>query len=518
MKRSLLFSAVAALVVAGVSAPAQAASAEGTIRSAGTAEVVKDSYVVVLKDNAALKKKGVAKAASSLTAGYGGAVKRTYRYALSGFEISVGEKAAKRLAADPAVAYVQRNGVYHASATQSPATWGIDRIDQRSLPLSNSYTYATTASNVTAYIIDTGIRITHGEFGGRASSGYTAVNDGNGTNDCNGHGTHVAGTVGGATYGVAKGVQLKAVRVLDCSGSGTTAGVAAGIDWVTGNAVKPAVANMSLGGGADATLDAAVNRSISAGITYAVAAGNESTNACNSSPARVPAAITVGATTSTDARASYSNYGTCLDIFAPGSNITSSWNTSDTATNTISGTSMATPHVVGAAALVLAANPGYSPQQVRDTLVANATSGVVTNPGSGSPNLLLYTGSGGTTPPPPSGCSATNGSDVAIPDAGAAVFSDVTISGCGHSPALASSSVAVNIVHTYRGDLVVDLVAPDGSTYRLKSSSGSDSADNVNTTYSANLSSEAPNGTWRLRVQDVYSQDTGYINSWSLTV
>jgi subtilisin family serine protease len=445
-------------------------------------------------------------------------VRHTYSHALSGFEIAVGEKAAKRLAADPAVAYVQRNGVYHATATQSPATWGIDRIDQRALPLSNSYTYATTASNVTAYIIDTGIRITHSEFGGRASSGYTAISDGNGTNDCNGHGTHVSGTVGGNTYGVAKAVKLKAVRVLDCSGSGTTAGVAAGIDWVTANAVKPAVANMSLGGGADATLDAAVTRSISSGVTYGIAAGNDGADACNYSPARVPTAITVGATTSTDARASYSNYGSCVDIFAPGSNITSSWNTNDTATNTISGTSMATPHVVGAAALVLAANPAYTPQQVRDTLVANATTGVVGSPGSGSPNLLLYTGAGGTPPPPPAGCSATNGTDVSIPDAGAAVYSNVTISGCGHTPASASSTVAVNIVHTYRGDLVIDLVAPDGSTYRLKNSSGSDSADNVNTTYSANVSSEASNGTWRLKVQDVYSADTGYINTWTLTV
>jgi subtilisin family serine protease len=519
MKRSLLFGAVAVLVLGGAAAaPAQAApasSSEGTIRSAGTTEVVKDSYVVVLKETAALKKQGVGRAASSLTKSYGGAVKRTYRSALSGFEVSVGEKAAKRLAADPAVAYVQRNGIYHVSATQSPATWGIDRIDQRNLPLSNSYTYATTASNVTAYIIDTGIRITHTEFGGRATSGYTAVNDGNGTNDCNGHGTHVAGTVGGATYGVAKAVQLKAVRVLDCSGSGTTAGVAAGIDWVTANAVKPAVANMSLGGGADATLDAAVNRSISAGVTYGIAAGNDGANACNYSPARVAAAITVGATTSTDARASYSNYGTCVDIFAPGSSITSAWRTSDTATNTISGTSMATPHVVGAAALVLAANPGYSPQQVRDALVGAATPGVVGNPGSGSPNLLLYTGTGGTTPPP-AGCTATNGTDVSIPDAGAAVYSDVTISGCGHTAT--SASVAVDIVHTYRGDLVIDLVAPDGSTYRLKSSNSSDGTDNVKTTYSATLSSEAPNGTWRLKVQDVYRSDTGYINSWTLTV
>jgi subtilisin family serine protease len=515
--RRILIACLSLLLALGTGAAlaAPAGAATGTIRGAGTASVVKGSYVVVLRDGAALKSRGVRPTAAALRKKYGGVVGHTYSHALSGFEVKLGEAAAKRLAADPAVKYVQRNGIFRIQATQSPATWGIDRIDQRDLPLSNSYTYSTTASNVHAYVIDTGIRTTHTEFGGRATSGYTAINDGNGTNDCNGHGTHVSGTVGGTTYGVAKGVSLVAVRVLDCSGSGTTAGVVAGVDWVTANAIKPAVANMSLGGGVDSTLDAAVQRSIASGVTYGIAAGNSNANACNSSPARVPEAITVGATTSTDARASFSNYGTCLDIFAPGSSITSSWNTSDTATNTISGTSMATPHVVGAAALVLAANPSYSPQQVRDVLVNNATTGKVTSPGTGSPNRLLYTG---TTTPPPPGCTGTNGTDVSIPDAGAAVYSTVTISGCGHATALATSTVEVHIVHTYRGDLVIDAVAPDGSTYRLKNSSGSDGADNVDTVYSVNLSSEATNGAWRLKVQDVFAADTGYINSWTLTV
>jgi subtilisin family serine protease len=337
--------------------------------------------------------------------------------------------------------------------------------------------------------------------------------------DCNGHGTHVAGTVGGAKYGVAKGVQLVAVRVLNCSGSGTTAQVVAGIDWVTANAIKPAVANMSLGGGVDTTIDSAVTRSINSGVTYAIAAGNSNSNACNASPARVASAITVGATDSSDNRASFSSYGSCVDIFAPGVSITSAWYSSTTATNTISGTSMATPHVAGAAALVLAGTPTATPAQVASTLVADATSGVVGNPGSGSPNKLLFTTTGTTPPPPPPpppGCTATNGTRVNVPDPGTA-SSTVTLSGCNRA-ASATSSVAVDIRHTYRGDLVIDLVAPDGSAYRLKNSSAFDSADNVITTYTANLGSEQANGTWSLRVQDVYRTDTGYISTWTLTV
>jgi subtilisin family serine protease len=236
-------------------------------------------------------------------------------------------------------------------------------------------------------VIDTGIMTSHSQFGGRAAVSYDAVG-GNGQ-DCNGHGTHVAGTIGGSTYGLAKGVKLRAVRVLDCNGSGSNSGVIAGVDWVRTHAVKPAVANMSLGGSASSALDSAVTNAITSGVTFALAAGNSNANACSSSPARVTAAITVGATTSGDARASYSNYGTCLDIFAPGSNITSAW--TGGGTNTISGTSMASPHVAGAAALYLAGNPGASPAAVRDALVNRATTNVVGGAGSGSPNRLLYT-------------------------------------------------------------------------------------------------------------------------------
>ncbi|MBM0234466.1 S8 family peptidase [Micromonospora sp. STR1_7] len=514
-RRSVLVGVATATALA-VGTPALAAEPVGVVQAAGGATAVPDSYIVVLKDSAVARDR-VGDTAKRLSGRHGGTVARTYGTALRGFEVTVSAKAAARIAADPAVAYVEQNHTVSISGTQAnPPSWGLDRIDQRNLPLNSSYTYPNTASNVHAYIIDTGIRFSHNDFGGRATSGYDAV-DGGSADDCNGHGTHVAGTVGGSAYGVAKGVQLVGVRVLNCSGSGTNAGVIAGVDWVTQNAIKPAVANMSLGGGANSSLDTAVRNSIASGVTYGLAAGNDNgANACNTSPARTAEAITVGSTTSSDARSSFSNVGTCLDIFAPGSSITSAWYTSNTATNTISGTSMATPHVVGAAALLASANPGWTPQQVRDQMVANATPNVVSNPGSGSPNRLLYVGAGGTTPPP-TGCTGTNGTDVSIPDAGAAVTSSITIAGCGRN-ASSASTVAVNIVHTFRGDLVIDLLAPDGSAYRLKNTSTSDSADNVNTTYTANVSGEAADGTWRLQVRDTYAADTGYINTWTLTV
>ncbi|MEV6300632.1 S8 family peptidase [Actinoplanes sp. NPDC051861] len=372
-----LFALATAVVATGT--PAAAAPATGEIRLAGSADAIPGSYIVVLKSGAQQTK---------LSKAYGASVKRSFGKALNGFEATMSETQAKRLAANSEVAYVEQNQEVTLAATQSNATWGLDRIDQRNRPLSTTYTYPVTASNVTAYIIDTGILYSHSQFGGRATAGYDAV--GSGAVDCNGHGTHVAGTVGGSTYGVAKAVRLVGVRVLSCSGSGTTAGVIAGVNWVTQNAVKPAVANMSLGGGASTALDNAVANSIASGVTYAVAAGNSNTNASSSSPARLAAAITVGSTTSTDARSSFSNYGSILDIFAPGSSITSAWYTSSSATNTISGTSMASPHVAGAAALVLSRNPSYTPAQVRDSLVNNATTGVVTSPGSGSPNRLLF--------------------------------------------------------------------------------------------------------------------------------
>ncbi len=323
--------------------------------------------------------------------------------ALGGYSARLTPAQLEELRRDPDVLLIEEDAEVSISTDQQNATWGLDRIDQRNRPLNGVYTYNLTGQGVRAYIIDTGIRTTHQQFSGRTAAGYTAINDGRGTNDCNGHGTHVAGTVGGTVHGVAKQVTLVPVRVLNCQGSGTNSGVIAGMDWVANNATRPAVANMSLGGGASSAIDSAVNRMVNAGVTVVVAAGNENQNACNTSPARAAAAITVGSTTSSDARSSFSNWGSCLDLFAPGSNITSAWYTSDSATNTISGTSMASPHVAGAAALYLQANPSASPSQVADAIVSTATTGVVTSPGSGSPNRLLYMlglGSGGSDPGP----------------------------------------------------------------------------------------------------------------------
>ncbi|HEU5474252.1 MAG TPA: S8 family peptidase [Actinophytocola sp.] len=378
-----LGTAAAAAAAVAVAAPAVA---EGTVLGADSANAIPGSYLVVFKDGAGV-------AAQGMTAKYGGAVKAVWTDALNGYAANMTEREAKRIAADPSVAFVEQDQVFSLTVDQlNPPSWGLNRIDQRALPLDNRYTHNTTASNVTAYIIDTGIRTTHTTFGGRAVWGTNTTGDGNNT-DCNGHGTHVAGTVGGSQYGVAKGVRLVAVKVLTCSGSGSTTGVVSGINFVTQQhaAGAPAVANMSLGGGASTAIDNAVRTSITDGVTYAIASGNSNANACNFSPARVTQAITVNASTQTDARASFSNFGTCTDIFAPGQGITSSWSTSNTATNTISGTSMATPHVAGAAALVLAVNPGASPATVASRLIQLSTPSRITNPGTGSPNRLLFT-------------------------------------------------------------------------------------------------------------------------------
>lgn len=343
-------------------------------------------YIVVLNKDAAARADAEATAA---VAGTGGKVTHVYD-SIGGYSATLTATQLAKVRQDPDVAFVQQDSTVSVAATQTNPTWGLDRIDQRNLPLSSSYTYTRTGSGVRAYIIDTGIYAANTQFGGRVAAGATAINDGNGTNDCNGHGTHVAGTVGGSTYGVAKSVTLVPVRVLGCDGSGSNSGVIAGMDWVAQNAVKPAVANMSLGGGADSATDAAVARMTSAGVTVVVAAGNSNTDACTSSPARAASAITVAATTSTDARASFSNYGSCVDIFAPGQNITSAWIGSTTATNTISGTSMASPHVAGVAALYLQGNPSASPATVASALTSDATTGVVSGT-NGSPNRLLFT-------------------------------------------------------------------------------------------------------------------------------
>ena len=391
----------AALVAALTASPVHAA--EGTILGLGQPNAVPDSYLVVLTDDA-VASRGVEAQAKALANRFGGEIGFVYDAAINGFSVTMSESAARRLAAHPAVDYVEQDLMIQLADTQNnPPSWGLDRIDQRNLPLDNSYTFPTTASNVNVYILDTGVRLTHNDFGGRAFTGFDAITSGGSASDCHGHGTHVAGTTAGSSFGVAKAARIFSVRVLSCTGSGTTAQIVAGINWVTSNHIKPAVANMSLGGaGVNTTMNNAVANSINAGVTYAIAAGNNNSNACNFSPALVPAAITVGATQINDQRASFSNWGSCLDLFAPGVSITSAWFSSNSATNTISGTSMASPHVAGVAALILAANPTWTPSQVRNEMVSDATTGVVGNP-TGSPNLLLFVdnGDGGGDPPPP---------------------------------------------------------------------------------------------------------------------
>ncbi|MGH3736624.1 MAG: S8 family peptidase [Micromonosporaceae bacterium] len=575
----------AAAVLCGYAPPAAAASA--------------DTYLVTVRDAAAPRAEA-ARTARNLTARHGGTATAAYRYALNGFAARLTPTQARAIGADARVARVERDTPVRAMDTQlNPPSWGLDRIDQRDLPLSGSYSYDTTAGNVTAYVIDTGIRTSHATFGGRARWGTNTTGDGV-DSDCNGHGTHVAGTLGGNEYGVAKGVALVAVKVLTCQGSGTVAGVIAGVDWVAGQhqAGTPAVANMSLGGTANATLDDAVRGAIADGVSFAAPSGGSNTDACGFSPARVAEAVTVNASDRNDARASSSNYGPCTDLFAPGVLITSAWHTGDTASQVLSGSSMAAPHAAAAAALLLAGDPGATPAAVHAALIANATPDKITNPGAGTPNRLLYTApgsqtdptvanpgdqngvmgkptslqlsaTGGTTPytwsatglppglsinadtglisgtpsqwggydvtatatdaagrtgsasfrwqivTPPVPCGSSNPDDYPIRDF-TTVESPITVTGCPTS-GLPDSRVAVHIKHTYIGDLVVSLVSPDGTVFVLHNRSGG-GTDNIDKTYTLDLSGEYAEGTWKLRVRDAAWRDVGYIDSWTIAL
>ena len=397
MKKVFLLVILAGLSVSVfLSAPVKS---EGGKKGIGTetaklrknANKIENNYIVVLDDSIIGERGRFSIApyvAQEMVATHRGQLMHLYQHAINGFAVEMTPEEAEALSQDFRVAYVEEDGIVTADTTQSNPPWGLDRIDQRNRPLSATYTYNWTGSGVRAYVIDTGIRTTHTQFGGRASNVFDAFG-GSGA-DCNGHGTHVSGTIGGSTYGVAKSALLRGVRVLDCNGSGSNSGVIAGVDWVTNNHINPAVANMSLGGGASSALDTAVNNLANSGVPIAVAAGNSNTDACTQSPARAANAITTGSTTTSDARSSFSNFGTCLDIFAPGSGILSAYATSDTATATLSGTSMASPHVAGVAALYKQFNPGASATTTRNAIVNGSTTGVLTGIGTGSPNRLLY--------------------------------------------------------------------------------------------------------------------------------
>ncbi|WP_217255122.1 S8 family peptidase [Streptomyces sp. AC602_WCS936] len=521
VRRVLAVGASAALLFGAATtagaAPAPPGDGEGRIVGADRPGAVDGSYIVTFKDSVA--RADVPASAKALAKRHAGSLRHTYTAALRGFAVRMSEAEAKELAADPSVARVEADGIAYAVDTQTdPPSWGLDRIDQRDRPVDSRYTYSTKASNVTAYIVDTGIRMSHRDFGGRAVSGYDFIDDDRDASDCQGHGTHVAGTVGGAAHGVAKGVELVGVRVLNCQGtSGSTWGpVLAGIDWVTKNAVQPAVANMSIGGGRTQSVNDAVAASIASGVTWVVAAGNNNADSCQYSPSSTPSAITVGATSANDARSTGwsngqgSNYGSCLDLFAPGNAIVSTSNAGDSASQSMSGTSMAAPHAAGAAALLLSANPTWSPAQVRDRMVADATSGRISDARAGSPNKLLHTGAG----TPPTGPLFENADDHIIRD-NATVESPLPVTGVGGN-APADLSVKVDIRHTFRGDLRVELVAPDGTTYPLKDYDSYDGSDDVRATYSVNASAETADGTWKLRVSDNWVNDTGYVNAWSL--
>ncbi|GAA3039023.1 S8 family peptidase [Actinokineospora globicatena] len=401
-RRAALLTGTVLLVAGfGGAVPVAAAPAPATkpaqILFADTPKAVPDTYIAVLADQQA-SPDVVKRRATEASQKYGVTVQSSYYTALRGFQVKASVEQARQLSTDLAYEYIAQDQEFSTQALgvqTAPPSWGLNRIDQRSLPLDTKYHYPQTAPNVYAYIIDTGIRYTHQEFGGRAIYGIDTVG---GTfppgNDCHGHGTHVAGTVGGKTVGVAKQVQLVSVRVLNCAGSGTGGGVIAGVDWVTNDAIltgRKGVANMSLGGLNFPPLNTAVTNSISAGnVHYSVAAGNSNANACGYSPASAPAATTVGSTDPNDTRSSFSNFGPCVDLFAPGRNIYSAHHTADNAYTTMSGTSMAAPHVTGTAAMWRQRFPGDSAWQTATSLTANATPGVVLSPGVGSPNLLLF--------------------------------------------------------------------------------------------------------------------------------
>ncbi|MDX3193475.1 S8 family serine peptidase [Streptomyces sp. MN03-5084-2B] len=504
-----------------LAAPAHAAV--GQVVEPVGARVIDGSYIVLTKPGPT----AVAAAAGALTSRYGGKAGRTYQAALHGFTFTGSAEQAAKLAADPLVERVEADSIVSGQATQPLPPWNLDRVDQRSTVLDDAFTYPDGAgAGVTAYIMDTGVRVSHSEFEGRASTGFDAIDDGWNGQDCStsGHGTHVAATVGGKTYGVAKKAKLVSVRVLSCENLGAASQIIAGVDWVTQHAQRPAVVNMSLGGGQSAAEDLAVKNSIAAGITYVVAAGNDDRDACFASPADVPTAITVGASNPVDERArdwkepggvtQGSNYGSCLDLFAPGESVKSAHNATDTATVTLRGTSMASPHVAGAVALLLSQSPGLTPAEVTNALLGRATVGVL-KPDTlktGSPNKLLYTGV-----PPRQVCTAANDTRQPIPDLGS-VTSTIEMTACGRKVA-PTARVRVRAEHPARGDLSIRLVTPDGTEVPLKNADGTDGAADLDQTYQLpDLTSKDANGVWKLVVRDNFGFDEGALAGWNVVL
>lgn len=359
---------------------------------------VPNRYIVALEP-AALRAEDVSadQVANRLSGDFGGRVEKVFNHALQGFTVEMSDAAAQALSLDPSVKFVEQDSYVSIEATQNNAPWGLDRVDQRNVPLNTAYNYIKTGSGVHVYVIDTGVRTTHSEFGGRATADYDSIYDGQNGQDCHGHGTHVAATIGGANYGVAKDVRIHAVRVLTCNGMGTVASAVEGIDWVTANHASPAIANMSMGSASSPLMDAAVQGSISSGVTYVVAAGNANASACDTSPARLPGAITVGASDQADVKATFSNFGPCVDLFAPGVGIVSAWAWNDSASFTANGTSMASPHVAGTVALYLQDNPTATPAQATNALLGDASNVPVAQTNDGSPNLMVFTAPAGPT-------------------------------------------------------------------------------------------------------------------------
>jgi aqualysin 1 len=448
MPKSFLLCILCALVAAVLTGPvhSQPLSDPSPWAQAERGAPIPDHYVIVLRDDVADPRATSARLGRQVGAQIG----HVYTHALRGFSARLSPQALGALQRNPLVAYIEQDAtVYLGGSTQTNATWGLDRIDQPGLPLNQTYTFGHTGLGVTAYVIDSGIRYAHVDFGGRARLGVDYVGDGRAGDDCNGHGTHVAGTIGGTTWGVAKEVALVSVRVFGCTGGASWSRVIAAVDWVTANGVRPAVVNMSLGGGTYQPLNDAVSNSVNAGFVYAVAAGNDGADACNTSPASTPSALTVGASTSSDARASFSNWGNCVDLFAPGASISSAWYTSNTAAASLSGTSMAAPHVAGVAALLFQQSPTASPAEIEVAMINAVARGVVTSSLSVNNNLvqsLATIGSPEPAPPTVISVGVTN-----IGETSAQALGDVTGSGTssvsarGVCYALAPASVSTGI-------------------------------------------------------------------------